>query len=396
MAGSFSSALLLLLNMAGALLAPPALPPGPAAASVVSNGATDDDGDVDFFFFPFLVLYKSGRVQRFMGTDTVPASTDPATGVASRDVVVLDASAAAAAAGLAVRLYLPPSRLATNRTGTDADDGSERLPLLVFYHGGAFVTESAFSPTYHRYLNALVSRARVLAVSVEYHLAPEHRLPTAYDDAWAALRWALANARARAAGSDSDRWLSRHADPARLFLGGDSAGGNIAHYVALRAGREGLDSGGAGAGAAATIRGLALLDPYFWGKRPVPSETSDEDTRRERERTWSFVCGGRYGIDDPVINPVAMAAEEWRRLPCARVLVTVAGLDMLSARGRAYVHALRASGWQGAAELYETPGEYHVYFLNKPDSDEAAKEMEVVVDFINGDQVSSRASRMDA
>jgi hypothetical protein len=50
-----------------------------------------------------------------MGTDTVPASTDPATRVASRDVVV------DAAAGLAVLLYLPS--LATNRTGTD-DDGS--------------------------------------------------------------------------------------------------------------------------------------------------------------------------------------------------------------------------------------------------------------------------------
>jgi len=307
MAGSLSSALLLLLNMAGALLAPPALPSGPASMVTSASASADgggDDGDVDFFFFPFLVLYKSGRVQRFMGTDTVPASTDPATGVASRDVVV------DAAAGLAVRLYLPPS-LATNRTGTAGTDddgggcgsGSNRLPLLVFYHGGALVTESAFSPTYHRYLNALVSRARVLVVSVEYHLAPEHRLPTAYDDAWAALRWALANARAGTGTTGTDPWLSRHADPARLFLAGDSAGGNIAHYVALHAGREGLGDGGA---AATTIRGLALLDPHFWGKRPVPSETTDEDTRRWRERTWSFVCGGRYGIDDPVINPVAM------------------------------------------------------------------------------------------
>jgi len=73
------------------------------------------------------------------------------------------------------------------------------------------------------------------------------------------------------------------------------------------------------------------------------------------------------------------------------VLVTVAGLDMLSARGSAYVH-----GWRGEAELYETPGEYHVYFLNKPDSEKAAKEMQVVVNFINGDQVSNTASRMDA
>uniref|UniRef100_A0A0D3H1B6 Alpha/beta hydrolase fold-3 domain-containing protein n=1 Tax=Oryza barthii TaxID=65489 RepID=A0A0D3H1B6_9ORYZ len=325
MAASISSALLLLLNMAGALLSPRAPPPAPAALT----GAGDGE-DVDFFFFPFLVLYKSGRVVRFIGTDTVPASMDPATGVASKDV-------------------------------------------------------SAFSPTYHRYLNALVSKARVVAVSVEYHLAPEHRLPRAYDDAWAALRWVLENA-----GAGPEPWLSRHGDTARLFLVGDSAGGNIAHNVAMRAGGEGGLHGGA------AIHGVALLDPYFWGKRPVPSETADPATRRWRERTWGFVCAGRYEVDDPVIDPVAMARGEWRRLGRARVLVTVASLDTLSARGRAYVAAARASGWGGEAVLYETPGENHVYFLVEPDGEKAAKEMDAVVAFINeGEQVIT-ASRMDA
>ncbi|XP_052164699.1 probable carboxylesterase 12 [Oryza glaberrima] len=370
MAASISSALLLLLNMAGALLSPRAPPPAPAALT----GAGDGE-DVDFFFFPFLVLYKSGRVVRFIGTDTVPASMDPATGVASKDVVI-DADA-----GLAVRLYLPNvANLTAGKRG-----GGDKLPVVVFYHGGGFVTESAFSPTYHRYLNALVSKARVVAVSVEYHLAPEHRLPRAYDDAWAALRWVLENA-----GAGPEPWLSRHGDTARLFLVGDSAGGNIAHNVAMRAGGEGGLHGGA------AIHGVALLDPYFWGKRPVPSETADPATRRWRERTWGFVCAGRYEVDDPVIDPVAMARGEWRRLGRARVLVTVASLDTLSARGRAYVAAARASGWGGEAVLYETPGENHVYFLVEPDGEKAAKEMDAVVAFINeGEQVIT-ASRMDA
>ncbi|KAM0855546.1 hypothetical protein ACQ4PT_049706 [Festuca glaucescens] len=359
MAGSISSALLLLLNMAGALLAPRA----------PYNVPAGDDEGIDFFFFPFLVLYKSGRVERFMGTDTVPASVDPATGVASKDVAI------DAAAGLAVRIYLPNST-------------AEKLPLVVFYHGGGFVTESAFSPTYQRYLNALASKAGALAVSVDYHLSPERRLPVAYDDAWAVLRWALASA--RSGGAEAEPWLSRRADLTRLFLVGDSAGGNIAHNVAMRAGREGLDGG-------AAIQGVALLDPYFWGKRPVPSETRDPEERRWRDRTWSFVCAGRYGVDDPVINPVAMASDEWRRLGCARVLVTVARLDMLAARGRAYVAALGASGWGGDVRLYETPGESHVYFLLKPDGEKAAKEMEAVVAFINGNRaIESSASDVSA
>lgn len=361
MAGSISSALLLLLNMAGALLAPSPRAPQSLPASA---GATDDDGDVGFFFFPFLVLYKSGRVERFVGTDTVPASVDPATGVASKDVVI------DAAAGLAVRLYLPSLGNST-RTGSERGD---RLPLVVFYHGGGFVTESAFSPTYQRYLNALVSKTGALVVSVDYHLSPEHPLPAAYDDAWTVLRWVLRSAR-----SGAEPWLSRRVDLTRLFLVGDSAGGNIAHNMAMRAGREGLDGG-------ATVQGIALLDPYFWGKRPVPSETQDPAERRLNDRIWSFVCAGRYGADDPVVNPVAMARGEWQRLGCARVLVTVAGLDVLSARGRAYVEALRTSGWGGEVRLYETPGEQHVYFLLKPDGEKAAKEMDAVVAFINGDR----------
>ncbi|XP_048558259.1 probable carboxylesterase 13 [Triticum urartu] len=360
MAGSISSALLLLLNMAGALLAPSPRAPFPQSLP----GAADDDGDVDFFFFPFLVRYKSGRVQRFVGTDTVPASVDPATGVASKDVAI------DAAAGLAVRLYLP-----SLGNGTRSGRG-DRLPLVVFYHGGGFVTESAFSPTYQRYLNALASKAGALVVSVDYHLSPEHPLPAAYDDAWAALRWVLRSARS---GSGAEPWLSRRADLTRLLLAGDSAGGNIAHNMAMRAGREGLDGG-------AAVQGIALLDPYFWGKRPVPSETRDPAERRLNDRIWSFVCAGRYGADDPVVNPVAMARDEWRRLGCARVLVTVAGLDVLSARGRAYVEELRASGWGGEVRLYETPGENHVYFLLQPDGEKAAKEMDAVVAFINGDR----------
>jgi acetyl esterase/lipase len=220
-----------------------------------------------------------------------------------------------------------------------------------------------------------VSKAGVIAVSVDYHLSPERRLPAAYDDAWTVLRWALRSARSGSA----EPWLSRRADLTRLFLVGDSAGGNIAHNMAMRAGRDGLDGG-------ATVRGIALLDPYFWERSPVPSETRDPAERRWRDSTWSFVCAGRYGVDDPVINPVAMARDEWRRLGRARVLVTVAGLDMLAARGRAYVAALGASGWGGEVRLYETPGEGHVYFLLKPDGEKATREMEAVVAFINGNR----------
>lgn len=358
MAGSVASTLLLLLNMAGSLLAPraplPQIPPASAA----------EGDDVDFFFFPFLVLYKSGRVERFMGTDTVPASVDPATGVASKDVAIDDAPSSA---GLAVRIYLP--------TLSRSNGTAKKLPLVVFFHGGGFVTESAFSPTYQRYLNALAAKAGALVVSVDYHLSPEHRLPTGYDDAWAALQWALTSARS---GSEAEPWLHRHADLARLFLIGDSAGGNIAHNLAIRAGKQQQQQqGGLGLGRVAMIKGLALLDPYFLGPHADPGA----------ERAWGFICAGRYGTEHPYVNPMAsLPAEAWRRgLGGARVLMTVSGQDRLGPWQRAYVDALRASGWGGDAQLYETPGEGHCYFLNNLESPKAAMHMATLAAFVNRD-----------
>nr|XP_034601314.1 2-hydroxyisoflavanone dehydratase-like [Setaria viridis] len=238
---------------------------------------------------------------------------------------------------------------------------STRLPLLVYFHGGAFLVHSAFSGAHFRFLNALVSAAPAVAVSVEFRfrLAPKHPLPAAYDDAWAALRgpWRAAPPQARR--------------PRRLFVAGDSTGGNIAHNVAMRAGRSGGLPGGA------RIEGMVLLHPYFRGKELVPSERAESRSLERAERWWAFVCAGRYGIDHPFVNPLAMAAVEWAALGCRRALVTVAELDKMRDCGRRYVDALRASAWAGdEAALCEDQGERHVFFLRKSNgSDKAKKDM---------------------
>uniref|UniRef100_A0A0D9X8V3 Alpha/beta hydrolase fold-3 domain-containing protein n=1 Tax=Leersia perrieri TaxID=77586 RepID=A0A0D9X8V3_9ORYZ len=316
--------------------------------SALRSRATDPNKEVKFDFTPFLIQYKSGRVQRLMGTTVVAPSVDSRTGVASKDVVV-DGST-----GLAVRLYRPPRhRLGERR---------RRLPVLIYFHGGAFVVESAFDPVYHNYLNTLAAKAGVIAVSVNYRLAPEHPLPAAYDDAWTVLRWVSADIRRGA-----DTWLARLADASRLFVAGDSAGGNIAHNLAIRAGDN----------AAATtikIRGVALLDPYFLGKYVDASA----------EKAWGFICAGRYGMDHPYVNPMAaLPATAWRRLGSDRVLLTVSEQDRLGPFQRAYVEALRGSGWSGQAQLYVTPGEGHCYFLNNLDSPKSAMHMATLAAFIN-------------
>lgn len=316
---------------------------------------------VKFDFSPFLIEYKSGRVKRLMGTDVVAASADVLTGVSSRDVAIDPAN------DVRARLYLPSFR------------ATAKVPVLLYFHGGAFVVESAFTPIYHAYLNTLAAKAGVLAVSVNYRLAPEHPLPAAYDDAWAALRWTVASC---SASGGPEPWLAEHGDAARIFVAGDSAGANIAHNVTMRAGKDGLPGG-------ARIEGMVLLHPFFRGGELVPSERADPELPRRAEKSWGFMCAGRYGIDHPFINPLSTPAEEWAALGCRRALVTVGELDTMRDRARMYVEALRGSAWEGEeAALYETGGEGHVYFLEEAAAaaaaggDKAEAELDAVVSFI--------------
>ncbi|GAA0239302.1 alpha/beta hydrolase [Saccharothrix mutabilis subsp. mutabilis] len=98
---------------------------------------------------------------------------------------------------------------------------AEGSPLLVFYHGGGWVSGDLDS--HDNLCRFLAVAAGVRVLSADYRLAPEHPFPAAADDAQAAFEWAVANA------------SGLKVDPARIALGGDSAGGNLAAVTALHA-----------------------------------------------------------------------------------------------------------------------------------------------------------------
>jgi acetyl esterase len=129
---------------------------------------------------------------------------------ALRDLVV-----AGAAGDLPARLYIPSSRV-----------GADPVPTLLFLHGGGWVYGDLES--HDAACRFLAEQSGVQVLAVDYRLAPEHRLPAPVEDACAAFRWLVAHAE------------QVNADPARLAVGGDSAGGNLAALVALAAAREGL------------------------------------------------------------------------------------------------------------------------------------------------------------
>ncbi|GJN33771.1 hypothetical protein PR202_gb22394 [Eleusine coracana subsp. coracana] len=311
---------------------------------------------------PFYRIYKDGRADRLVGTRTVPPGHDAVTGVTSKDVVI-DGDT-----GVYVRLYLPDT---ATRPGDD--DSTKKLPVLLYFHGGGFVTESAASPTYHRFLNALAARAGLLVVSVNYRLAPEHPLPAGYDDSFHALRWAVS-------GSGGDPWLSEHGELGRVFLAGDSAGGNIVHNVAMMASTSRQDADH-GRDLAARIERAALLHAAFGGRDRIAGETPESVALTEK--LWRAVCPEAVdGADDPRMNPlVAAAAPRLRDLPCKRVLVCAAEADFLRPRCRAYYEGLAASGWDGAVEWFESMGQPHVFFLHNSSSDEAVAFMDRLAAF---------------
>ena len=120
-----------------------------------------------------------------------------------------------------VRLYVPHTIMLSSAKGIREALLPIAAPVLVYYHGGGFVAGDLES--HDSLLRALANRSQCIVISVAYRLAPENPYPAANDDAWAALIWV------------ADHASDIGADPQRVAVGGDSAGGLLAAWVAQKA-----------------------------------------------------------------------------------------------------------------------------------------------------------------
>jgi acetyl esterase len=206
------------------------------------------------------------------------------------------------------------------RLTAPAPAGEGPLPALVYFHGGGWVTGSLFS---HDHLCRALTRASGVAVaSVEYRLAPEHPFPAAVDDAEAAARWV--------AGHAGELGL----DPARIGVGGDSAGGTLAAAVARRA----RDSGGP------KLACQVLLYPATDADFDRPSYLENAEgymlTRAAMAWYWDQYIPERALRTHPDAAP--LRAGDLTGLPPA--VVVTAEYDVLHDEGEAYARRLAEAG----------------------------------------------------
>ncbi|GMI91177.1 hypothetical protein like AT1G47480 [Hibiscus trionum] len=315
-----------------------------------------DSKEVALDLFPYLKVYKDGTLERIAGVEVVSPGLDPETNVLSKDIVIVPET------GVSARIYRP----------TLATEG-QKLPLVVYFHGGAFCVASPAFPNYHNSLNKLVAEANVVALSVDYRLVPEHPLPTAFEDSWAALQWVASH---KDKEGNHESWIKDYAEFENVFLAGDSAGATIAHHLALRIKESSL-------GQKLKILGIGMIHPYFWGSNPIGSELSNRARKELVDKWWLYVCPSDKGCDDPLINPFVDGSPDLAGLACDGILVIVAEKDILKDRGMLYYDEVVKSGWKGKAEIMETEGEDHVFHIFNPDCDNAKSLIKRLASFLN-------------
>jgi acetyl esterase len=219
---------------------------------------------------------------------------------------VLDFEIPAGDRQVAVRHYAPPG------------GGGAKAPLLVYFHGGGFVIGDL--DTHDAPCRILCREAGTHVLSVAYRLAPEHPFPAALDDALAAFRWALGNA------------ASLGADPDRVAVGGDSAGGNLGAVVSLLERDERPPAA------------QLLIYPSTDAAGSRPSQERFDSgfalTRRDCKAFFRCYTGHRrVDLADPRISPLRAV----NHINAPPALVALAGFDVLRDDGEAYAETLEAA-----------------------------------------------------
>ena len=222
--------------------------------------------------------------------------------------------------------------------------GSTETPALLWIHGGGYVMGSAGDTDQTLAHIALETDCTVF--SVDYRLAPEHAYPAALDDCFDCLLW-----------------LQKHAnqlkiDPARIAIGGASAGAGLTAALALRARDEGTQQ----------VLFQLLIYPMLDHRHRTPSSRAIQDPNLWNEQTnrlaWALYLGALTDHDEIPLYASASLAADLTNLPPA--FVCVGDLDIFLDEDIDYAQRLLQAGVP--TELHVYPGAIHGFDMLAPDA----------------------------
>ncbi|TDD31388.1 alpha/beta hydrolase [Actinomadura sp. KC06] len=236
---------------------------------------------------------------------------------------VADTTIPGPAGELPVRVYTPK--------------GPGPFPTFVWYHGGGWTIGGLDENEYS--CRAVCAAADVIVLSVDYRLAPENPFPAAAEDAYAAVAWVAEHGR------------EIGADPSRIAVGGESAGGNLAAVAALKA----RDLGGP------ELALQVLVSPVLGHPddgRPSYAEFAEGYFLSKSSMDWFFTTypTGPADLDDPYLLP--LRSDNLKGV--APALVLEAECDVLRDEGEEYAARLKDAGVE--TELVRYDGIIHAFF----------------------------------
>jgi acetyl esterase len=247
----------------------------------------------------------------------------------------------------------------------------ERRPAVVFAHGGGWLLGTLDSVD--GICRRLADRSGRLVVSVDYRLAPENPFPAGLDDVAAAFEWTCEHAAALGG------------DPARVAVGGTSAGGNLAAAASLRAGD----------GDGPTPAGQLLLYPIVSLSLDAPSVTENADgpLLTREDVAWFREQYHRSDVDryNPLAAPRRASPELLAGAPPA--CVVTAGFDPLRDDGAAYADRLRNAGVETRHDHY--PAMPHGFLSLSAAVDAADEALDAVADRLRSLSESADYSSSD-
>uniref|UniRef100_A0ACD5VJX7 Uncharacterized protein n=1 Tax=Avena sativa TaxID=4498 RepID=A0ACD5VJX7_AVESA len=273
-----------------------------------------------------------------------------------------------------LRVYLP-------EIIKDDSAGAGRLPVIVQLHGGGFCISHPSWALYHHFYARLACAVPAVVVTAQLPLAPEHRLPAQIYTGVDVLR-RLRSIVTSDAGSLQDpaaKLLREALDLSRVFLVGDSSGGNLVHHVAARVGEDGAD-----VWAPLRVAGGVPIHPGF-----VRAERSNSELEATPDSVFftldmldkflAMALPEGATKDHPFTCPMGPHAPPLESVPLPPMLVAVAEKDLIRDTNLEYCDALRAAGKE--VEVLINRDMTHSFYLNKfavdmdPTTGERAQEL---------------------